>query len=386
MKRVFLLLLAATMLLSACTKQPVHLTFVPDYEATIDSLVEASLADTLIPGAVVCVVRADGATFTRAYGYRQVYPDTIAMTENTIFDLASLSKCVGTAVSFHHMMAECLYEQDSIRIEDKVNKYLPEFEGEATIADLMTHTSGLPAYVSPITLERLHQTPYEYICTCDRLCPPASVDTAAAVCRYSCLNFITLQFILEKVTGERLCDYAQKHIYAELGMTHTTYLPFDCADTLATAPWNRVEEYKGYPIAPTELQPDGLCLQGNVHDPLARVGNHGNSGNAGVFSCAEDLAKLSHALLSYDGPMVQIPEGYEKFGRSLGWDVCSDYAWLKGDYASASAVCHTGYTGTSIVIDREKGLALIILTNRVHPYDDGGTASIRRGIADVVFK
>ncbi len=165
-------------------------------------------------------------------------------------------------------------------------------------------------------------------------------------------------------------------------MIHTDYNP--TGETLA---WT----------APTEKQEGGSVLLGKVHDPLARIMNGGISGNAGVFSNAEDLSILAAALQNggeLNGvrilspqtalAMRTVPKGYEKFGRTLGWDANSSYASNNGDLFSKSTYGHTGYTGTSIIIDPETDTSVILLAHRVHPEDKGGVVRLRALVANIV--
>ena len=151
------------------------------------------------------------------------------------------------------------------------------------------------------------------------------------------------------------------------------------------------------PIAPTERQPNGTVKQGQVHDPLACTLNGGVSGNAGLFSSAEDVATLC-AMLQNGGEwggkrilspltvkaMRSIPQNFNNFGRSLGWDVSSAYASNQGDLLSDEAYGHTGYTGTSIVIDPVNDLSIILLCNSVHPVDTTNVIRLRAQVANAV--
>ena len=151
-------------------------------------------------------------------------------------------------------------------------------------------------------------------------------------------------------------------------------------------------------VAPTEKQSDGSVLLGEVHDPLARIMNHGNSGNAGVFSNAEDLALLAATLMnggSINGKnvlgkltvetMTRVPAGFEHIGRSLGWDNYSPYASNNGNiFHPERTFGHTGYTGTSFIVDPVSKTAVILLAHRVHPEDKGGVVRLRAQIANVV--
>lgn len=350
-----------------------------------DSAIYKAIKDKKTPGAVLCVVRHGKIAYLKAYGNKRIEPKTEKMTTETVFDLASCSKAVSTAIS-----AWILIEQGKLRLMDRVDSYIPGFEnwkdadGNETairVIDLMTHISGLPPYADVKALKAKYGAPnrdgvIDYISHCKRDFAPTTDF------QYSCLNYITLQRIIETISGENLRDFAKQHIFDVLGMKHTDYCP---SKELARL------------CAPTEKQPDGKCLLGVVHDPLARVMNGGISGNAGVFSTAEDLAVLCAALQnggSWNGHRVlspaavkamrTVPARAAKFGRTPGWDCYSDYASNKGDMLSAETYGHTGYTGTSIVIDPVNDISIILLTNAVHPYDKGNVIALRSYVANAV--
>lgn len=389
MKR-FSTILAALLTAAAVSAQPLQRIapeeagLDPEKLAEADRMIAEAAANRDFPGAVFAVVRHGKMAHIKAFGDRQWVPDTLPMQENTIFDLASVSKPTSTAIC-----TMILVERGRIRLSDRVKEYIPDFRGwpaaegdtvDIRIVDLLTHSSGLPAY-APVAEVRdaAGDTPealLDYIATCRRDFAPKSRF------RYSCLNFITLQHIIQKVTGEPLKEFARKNIFEKLGMDDTGYCP---------------EGEKRARCAATEQQPDGSVLVGDVHDPLARVFNKGNSGNAGVFSTADDLAVLSAALLAggeYNGrrilgkltveKMFTVPDDVRTLGRALGWDSYSTYSGNRGDLFSPSTVCHTGYTGTSIVIDPENDVAVILLTNAVHPSDNGRTARLRSAVANLV--
>lgn len=352
-----------------------------------DNIINKAIDEGETPGAVLAVVRHGKLAYLKAYGNKQTYPIAEAMKENTVFDLASLSKSISTALS-----AMILIERGQLRLADNVSLYIPDFqqwEDSIThqkktirVINLLTHTSGLPPYASIDELKRKYTNAdnnalINYIATAINLNtePGTNFD-------YSCLNFITLQRIIENISGQTLQQFAQENIFKPLGMKHTDYNP-----TGETLQWT----------APTEKQPDGSVLLGQVHDPLARIVNKGVSGNAGVFSNAEDLAILSAMLLNggeYKGTRIlsplsvkalqTVPRGYEQFGRSLGWDNYSPYASNNGDLFSGHTYGHTGYTGTSLIIDPDNDTAVILLTNRVHPEDKGGVVRLRGQIANIV--
>ena len=227
------------MLASCCTKEesgirrvsPLSEGMDPVRLTLIDSAVNASIAAGEIPGAVVGVVRNGHLVYEKAFGYKSLIPEKDTMTVETMFDMASVSKCVGTTLSFMQLV-----EQGKVRLVDPVNLYFPDFKPwedpethetvDITVQDLLTHSSGLAAYlpnVSAYIAEFGINSPDSlmmYISTrIKRNFRPGTQQL------YSCLNFITLQNILEKVTGERLCDYAQKNVFDVLGLKHTTYFP-----------------------------------------------------------------------------------------------------------------------------------------------------------------
>lgn len=348
--------------------------------------VQRAVDEKQIPGAVLAVVHKGKLAYLKAYGNKQVYPDILPMDVNTVFDLASVTKSVSTAIS-----AMVLIEQGKLRFADKVSDFIPEFspwtdeEGntkvDIRVIDLLTHTSGLPSYASVKVLKEKYGT----------TSPDVMIDHIATVKRhfrpktgfqYSCLNYITLQKIIETVSGQSLRDFAKENIYDVLGMYNTDYMP--SGDMLANC-------------APTEKQPDGSVLKGVVHDPLAREMMNGVSGNAGLFSDANDLAVLAAALLNkgeYNGKRVlsplgvqtmsKVPRNISHLGRTPGWDTYSPYSSNNGDLLGPNTYGHTGYTGTSIILDPDNDIAVILLTNRAHPDDQGEAGRLRSLVANAV--
>ncbi len=350
-----------------------------------DEIIEKAISDKEIPGAVLAVVKDGKMAYLKAYGNKEVYPNTVKMDVNTVFDLASVTKSIATATS-----AMILIERGQLRLQDKVSLFIPNFQGWKTadgktidirVVDLLTHTSGLPAYASVDMLEKQFSAPnpdalINHIATCKRDFEPQTNM------QYSCLNFITLQRIVETISKQNLQEFAKKNIFDVLGMTHTDFMPK--GETLAR-------------VAPTERQKDGSVIRGIVHDPLARVMNGGISGNAGLFSDANDLAVFAAALQNggeYNGKRIlspftvqamrSVPRHVAQFGRTLGWDVFSPYASNAGDLLSPNTYGHTGYTGTSIVIDPDNRLSVILLTNRAHPNDRGSVVRLRSLVANAV--
>lgn len=393
-----------------------------------DEAIETAIADKEIPGAVLAVVRNGKMAYLKAYGNRRVYPAVEPMTVNTIFDMASCSKSMSTAVC-----TMILAERGKIRLSDPVSRYIPGFkdwtseDGKTSktirIADLLTHSSGLPPYAPVAELEKKYGSPnpaglMEYIAGCRRDFKPQTDF------QYSCLNFITLQHIIETVSGQSLRDFARENIFDVLGMNHTDYLP---CHRDKNGRWINIvdEETRGQgkertkgqgdkptsaansqfsilhsqlqEVAPTEKQPDGQVLCGQVHDPLARVMNGGISGNAGVFSCADDIALLCAALQNggeWNGrrilsplgvkAMRSVPRATADLGRTLGWDCFTAYASNNGDLFGPHTYSHTGYTGTSIVIDPDNDTSVILLINAVHPEDGHSVVRLRSLVSNAV--
>lgn len=378
----------------------------PEKLAQVDRVINEAITAKEIPGAVLSVVRGNDIVYLKAYGNKSVVPTVEPMTTETLFDLASVSKCVGTTLAFMQLI-----ENGYVRLTDNVDRYIPNFKpwkdpesGETvdiTIRDLLSHSSGLTPYINADTFVKEYggndpEKMEQYIATEIKRNFRPGTDFM-----YSCLNFVTLQRILERVTGEKLYEYAQKHVFDVLGLTHTCYFPL-----IYTPAVSNSAELAGL-CAPTEVQADGKPLVAQVHDPMARRIMGGNSGNAGVFSNAEDLSVICSAIMN-GGVLVDKkgralestrilspltvrlmatipPQNDPSVGRALGWDKKSSHSGPRGDlFNPETTIMHTGYTGTSIVIDTETKTAIILLTHRVHPEDKGGVGRLRALVANIV--
>lgn len=378
----------------------------PEKLAQVDRVINEAITAKEIPGAVLSVVRGNDIVYLKAYGNKSVVPTVEPMTAETLFDLASVSKCVGTTLAFMQLI-----ENGYVRLTDNVDRYIPNFKpwkdpesGETvdiTIRDLLSHSSGLTPYINADTFVKEYggnnpEKMEQYIATEIKRNFRPGTDFM-----YSCLNFVTLQRILERVTGEKLYEYAQKHVFDVLGLTHTCYFPL-----IYTPAVSNSAELAGL-CAPTEVQADGKPLVAQVHDPMARMIMGGNSGNAGVFSNAEDLSVICAAIMNggclvdKKGRILEStrilspltvrlmatipPQNDPSVGRALGWDKKSSHSGPRGDlFNPETTIMHTGYTGTSIVIDMESKTAVILLTHRVHPQDKGGVGRLRALVANIV--
>ena len=330
----------------------------------IDEGAADAVASGEIPGVVVVVGRGDDILFQGAYGSRRFLPKSSPMTVDTIFDIASLTKPVGTTIA-----VMTLVERGAIKLDAPVGQYLKEFRGkqfdEITIRRLLTHSAGLIAYPPnsavaagfPSAVAEIARIPLEY--------PPGSAF------QYSDTGFILLGEVVRRVSGARLDRYLERILFRPLDLQDTSFHP-------KPSLMGRV--------APTEFL-NGRLLNGEVHDPRARLLG-GVAGHAGMFSTAADLARICRMLLNggtLDGHRVldaatvrmmweAAPEG--RGVRTLGWDLSSPYSRPMALFFPEGSVGHTGFTGTSIWIDPATRTYIIILTNRVHPYG-GGVAKIR---------
>ncbi|MGB6691186.1 MAG: exo-beta-N-acetylmuramidase NamZ domain-containing protein [Terracidiphilus sp.] len=331
---------------------------------------DRAVAEGNIPGGVVLIGHNGRVVYRKAFGSRSLEPAREPMTIDTIFDLASLTKCIATTTS---MMQ--LFEAGRVRLNDPVSAYLKDFaqngKQDITIRELMTHYSGLPPDLDLATPWQGRATAFRMAMEARPEYPPGSRFV------YSDINFETLGFLVEQVTGESLNDYAAKHIFAPLGMNNSRFLP--------------PKEWLPR-IAPTQYDEHGVMLRGVVHDPTARRMG-GVAGHAGLFSTADDLARFAQALLSGSPVLSQL--AVEKMStpqqpanaasmRGLGWDIDSPFASNRGELLPVGSFGHTGFTGTSLWIDPVTDTYIIILTNAVHPRGHGSTIALRAKIATAV--
>jgi uncharacterized protein YbbC (DUF1343 family)/CubicO group peptidase (beta-lactamase class C family) len=338
--------------------------------SVVDKVIEAAIRQNEIPGAVVLIGHNGLTVYRKAYGMRSLAPTREAMTVDTIFDLASLTKPVATAISVMRLV-----ERGQLRLNDPVAYYLPDFaandKDQITVRQLLTHYSGLPA---GLPLNQLGEGREAAFRLANQQTP---VTLPGSRFLYSDINYIVLAELVEDVSGQPLDQYAAQHIFKPLGMIHTTFNP--------PASWS-------HNIAPTTW--DGRrMLRGIVHDPVARRMG-GVAGHAGLFSTADDLAKIAEAMLN-GGSGVLSPLTVEKMTtpqqpsdaidlRGLGWDIDTLYSSPRGDLFPVGSFGHTGFTGTSMWMDSSTHSFLILLTNAVHP--DGGTSivSLRGRLATAV--
>jgi uncharacterized protein YbbC (DUF1343 family)/CubicO group peptidase (beta-lactamase class C family) len=338
--------------------------------SAVDTVIQKAISDGSIPGAVLIVGHDGRVIYRKAYGERALEPHREAMTLDTIFDLASLTKVIVTTTSVMQLV-----ERGEVRLNDPVAKYLPEFaqngKDDITVRQLLTHYSGLEPDLDLKTTWEGKQTAYAMAFA------ETPEDLPGSKFTYSDINFIVLGALVERISGEALEEYARRHIFVPLKMTHTRFVP--PADRKAG--W--IEK-----IAPTQYDENEHMLRGVVHDPTSRRMG-GVAGHAGLFSTADDLAKFCQALLN-GGAGILSPLSVEKMTRpeqpptapvlrGFGWDIDSPFSSNRGDLLPVGSYGHTGFTGTSIWIDPTTKTYIILLTNAVHPR--GGSAVALRSKA-----
>jgi CubicO group peptidase (beta-lactamase class C family) len=365
--------------------QPEEMGMKRNERNNIDGIMQQAVEKGVIPGGVVLVARNGTIAKVQAYGWAARYrdaqknllPQAIRATTDTIYDVASLTKLfTATAVMQ-------LVEQGRISLDAPVGRYLSEFAGEGkesiTVRHLLSHTSGLaanlPLYRTPGSLEKRLRV-------ARGAKPVASPGTQYI---YSDIGYMVLGELVHRVSGKSLDQYMQEQILQPLSMSATSFRPPDAWKTR---------------IAPTEEQtvPSRGLVWGEVHDENAwSLG--GVAGHAGLFSTVGDLARFGQMFLnegSLDGVRVLHPSSVREMfrlqtpalphvERGLGWEL--HQPWYMGEHADGKRAGHTGFTGTSIVLDREEGWMLIVLTNRVHPTREGPSiAIVRKRLAGVVEK
>jgi len=348
--------------------------FHEDRLAAIDDAILQAITDARTPGAIFRMER-NGAVYQKVYGSRTVVPVVEAMTADTIFDAASLTKVVATTTAVMK-----LTEAGKIDTEAALSRYIPEFTGSGkeaiTIRQLLTHSSGLRAGLSPAGDWKGAGAALKVACAEPLSNPPGTAY------RYSDINFILLGLLVERVSGMPLNDYCAREIFGPLKMSDTTYRPFD-PETLPL-PKDTAR------IAPTETLADGRVLRGIVHDPTARRMG-GVAGHAGLFTTVEDLGRFSRMLLAggeLDGVRILQPETVERMTtvqsppglprRGFGWDIDSPYAGPRGEIFPIGSYGHTGWTGTRLWIDPFSKTSVIFLSNRNHPDENGNVIGLQR--------
>jgi uncharacterized protein YbbC (DUF1343 family)/CubicO group peptidase (beta-lactamase class C family) len=376
----------------------------------IDALIEKDIADKKLPGAVVIVGRKGKIVYRKAFGNRSLIPTVEKMTVDTIFDVASLTKPIATATSIM-----ILVERGQLRLNDTIGKFIPEIEDEnakrVTIQQLLTHTSG---YQPDFDLREkwtgrdgMLQALYK-----EKLRQPTGTKFV-----YSDIGFIVLGEIvgrlgevLECINPNCFDTFAERNIFQLLKMQESGF--FRLSNTSVESLVRQIDFIEKR-VAPTENikgqnnylgskfegdeKTGEQILRGQVHDPTAfRMG--GVAGHAGLFSTADDLARYCQMLLNggiLDGKRIlsaqtvarmTAPYVVSETGatRGLGWDMNSSFSANRGEFFPLGSFGHTGFTGTSVWIDRVSQTFVVFLSNRVHPDGKGDVTPLRAKVSTVV--
>jgi beta-N-acetylhexosaminidase len=369
------------------TATPPEAGFRPEGLEQADAVMDAAVRDKAFPGGVLAVGKDGALVHLRAVGRLSYDPAAAEASANTIYDLASLTKVIVTTT-----MAMILVDEGKLDVGKKVSDFVPGFKGggkeKVTVAELLTHSSGIDWW-APLYKELKTKPAYlQRILAMDLAYEPGTKSV------YSDLGVILLGEVLERVAGESIESFAKKRVLEPLGMKDTTYQP-----PPALLPR----------IAPTELDPwRGRVLIGQVHDENA-FALGGVAPHAGLFGTAPDLARFAQMLLNggvLDHHRIVSRATVERFTkragmpgstRALGWDTAADETGARSStpgapgYSSAGSLLsptsfgHTGFTGTSMWMDPERRLFVILLTNRVHPTrDNNAIRQVRSAVADAV--
>ncbi|TWJ32693.1 serine hydrolase domain-containing protein [Geobacter argillaceus] len=318
----------------------------------IDQLMAGAMGKGLIAGGVVLIGNQDRILFEKPYGRVSSDPHSPPVTNDTLFDLASLTKVVATTPAIMK-----LAEERKLSLVDPLSRWFPEFVGkgkdEVLVVNLLTHTSGLDDF------------------GLSSLAPMQSAVEGAAEQRlkgevgsrfhYADINFILLAELVRRVSGEPLDVYTRRQLYGQLGMNDTMFAPGAVLHSrIAASPSDRSH------------------LAGQPQDSLARLLG-GVAGHAGLFSTAGDLARFCRMVFDegvLDGIRVleertvrQMTAPYfsrkGQVVRGLGWDIASPFSSPRGNGFSRSSFGHTGYSGTSLWLDPSAGIYVILLTSRL---------------------
>jgi len=340
----------------------------------VDTVVREAIDRGEAPGAVVLIAHRGSVVYRKAFGHRALAPVAEPMTEDTIFDAASLTKVIATATSLM-----ILVEDGKLSFTDTVASHIPDFaqndKGKITVLNLLTHYSGLRPDLD------LDESWVGYDTAVSLACKEKLVALPGEKFIYSDINYFLLADIVRRVSGQTLNDFTRERIFGPLKMKDTGFQP----DLSLIGR-----------IAPTEPR-ERVMLRGTVHDPTAfRMG--GAAGHAGLFTTVDDLALFAQMLLGqgvYDGVRIlsplgvlamttpQSPVGMNAL-RGIGFDIRSPFSSNRGDLFPIGSFGHTGFTGTSLWIDPWTETFVIVFTSRLHPEGKGNASPVRKRVASVV--
>ncbi len=359
----------------------------------ITRILQSSLENGSTPGVALLVRKNGDCLYRKALGYAQIYPENRELTEDTIFDIASLTKVVATTTA-----VMLLLRDKKLKLQDPVKKYVPEFPyQQITLTHLLTHSAGfpdwLPLYEDIQQEAKQHSDDFvgfseakrlliEKVCHTEFLYPPGQYS------KYSDLGFILLGHIIENISGTTLDRYCHDMIFQPLEMSSTFF--------------RKMEESlrKGNYAATERCEWRRRVLVGEVHDENA-CAMGGVAGHAGLFSTVDDIQRFMIMLSRcYHGDDDMLPKSIvqkffarqnvvESSTRALGWDTPSRNKRERasgGTLISEKSVGHTGFTGTSIWFDLKRKLLIVLFSNRIHPSRHNQTfLNIRPKIHDTII-
>lgn len=335
--------------------------------SNIDLLLERAISENLIAGGVVVIGNHEGIISTSARGQLNPAPESPLLDERTVFDVASLTKVIATTPAVMKLL-----DEGRIALSDPLSRWFPEFadegHGEITILNLLTHTSGLNDVM--VSSEQSMQS------TVRKAAAQRHRQGPGSRFNYADINFILLGELVHRVTGETLDAFCQEQIYGPLGNQDTMFLP--------------PRDLAGL-IAPTSGTRGGVVQDSNAR----RLG--GVAGHAGLFSTAYDLSRYARLMLGRgviddrrilsEQVVAQMTTPYlcndGKVRRGLGWDIESPFSAPKGNFFSADSFGHTGYSGSSIWIDPQQDMFVILLTRRVNYRDTRHFNQLRRDVSTI---
>jgi beta-N-acetylhexosaminidase len=375
--------------------EPADVGMNADLLARVDTIINVAITEGAAPGVALAVGRHGKLVKLRGYGSLDWRPGYPPVTDSTIYDLASLTKVIATTSALMMLIDDRL-----VSLDDPVARHIREWRGSpakerVTIRNLLLHNSGLPAY-GPLWRELQGRDQYRR-----RLGTMSLEYEPGTRTVYSDFGIILLGMIVEQVSGKPLDVFLQSRLFGPLGMRDTGFnpltWPYAAMDVIEN---NNIETRMPEPIisriAPTEVDTVFRMrhIRGQVHDENAfAIG--GVSGHAGLFSSVRDLSIFAQMMLNkgfYNGRRFIDPATVELFtqrasassSRALGWDT-PEASSSAGSLFSPRSFGHTGFTGTSIWIDPERDVFVILLTNRVNPTRDNQRhVPLRRDVADAV--
>ncbi len=374
------------LLVAGCaTRPPITQVFRAEKLAAMDAAINLAIASNKCPGGVLWLERS-GTAYHKAFGRRALVPAREAMTEDTIFDAASLTKVVATTPA-----VMLLIQRGQVKLDAAVTNYLPEFTGDGkelvTVRQLLTHTSGLPPDIETKTDWHGHAEAIKKACAIKLQSQPGTAF------KYSDINFFLLGEIVQRVSRTPLEIFVRREIFQPLKMTDTGFSP-PPEKLPRIAPTEVVDvgvQASAWPGSTLKRELQRVPYRGVVHDPTARHMG-GVAGHAGLFTTASDLSRYARMLLNLgelDGVRIFRPETVQLMTgvqtppaisarRGLGWDIDSSFSGPRGEIFPVGSYGHTGWTGGSLWIDPFSKTFVIFLSNRNHPTEAGSVIALRR--------